>query len=72
MGKPQEGEAEDAKDKLGVIPLSVEEMAILGLPQTAAFLALIYLCNQRKHLPNLSVNLSWAVFLISLARFAMG
>lgn len=66
MGRPQKGEAEDAKDKLGGIPLSLEEMAILSLPQIPAFLALIYLCNQRKHLSNLSVNLSWTVFLIYL------
>lgn len=50
-----------AKEELGGIPLSSKEMAILGLPRIAAFLALIYLCNQRKHLPNSSVNLSWAV-----------
>lgn len=59
--------------------LSLKEMASPSLPsscwvvfsQVAASLALIYLCDQKKHFPNSCVNLSWAAFMISLTRFAI-
>lgn len=54
MGKPQKGVTDDAKGKLGGVPLSLEETATpIPLPslcwavifQTAVFLTSIYLCN---------------------------
>ena len=76
MGKPQKGEALWTSLVEFLYPwrnghtLSSFLRPVI-FSQIAAFLALIYLCNQMKHPPSPSVNLSWIAFMISLTQFAI-